>query len=158
MKEMKQRTEVAGKVYAVVVETLGLDESEVDGQGSLIDNYGAESLDFLDLTFRLNKEFGIKLYRGDFLERATAILEADGVVIAQEGRLTQAGVDLLKARMPESADSLLLAEGMPKTSLQSLYVIDTWIRLVNELLDNPGIAGEEYCNRWLEAYRESLKH
>ncbi len=157
MQELTHPSKVTGKVYGVIAETLGLEEETLEGEGSLIDNYGAESLDFLDLSFRLNKEFSIKLFRGDFLDKATTLLGADGIEIMHDAHMTQAGVDLLKARMPESADNPLLVEGMPKSTLQRLYNGTTWVRLVNELLENPHVNGEEYCIQWLESYQRSLQ-
>lgn len=157
MQELTKTADITEKVYGVIAETLGLDEEEMEGEGSLIDNYGAESLDFLDLSFRLNKEFGIKLFRGDFLDKAASSLGTIGIEIMHDGHMTQAGVDLLKARMPESVDNPLLVDGMPKSTLQRLYNSTTWIRLVNELLDSPNVNGEEYCIQWLEAYLHSLQ-
>lgn len=157
MQELTKATDVTSKVYSVIAETLGLDEEQMEGDGSLIDNYGAESLDFLDLSFRLNKEFGIKLFRGDFLDKAASMLGSDGITIMHDGHMTPAGVELLKARMPESVNDPLLVDGMPKSTLQRLYNATTWVRLVNELLDSPSVNGEEYCIQWLEAYQRSLQ-
>ena len=154
MQELTKAANVTEKVYNVIAETLGLDEETLEGEGSLIDNYGAESLDFLDLSFRLNKEFGIKLFRGDFLDKAASMLGSNGIEIMQDGHMTPAGIELLKARMPESIDNPLLVDGMPKSILQRLYNATTWVRLVNELLDNPNMNGEEYCIQWLESYQQ----
>lgn len=157
MKQMTIQPEVVQKVYAVLVDTLGIDEEDLEADRSLIDGYKAESLDFLDISFRLNKEFGIKLFRGDFLERAAEVLEQDGVTILQDGWLTQEGVDLLKARLPESAHNPLLVTNMPKTAIQRLYTPQSWVRLVNELIENPGMTGEDFMVRWLENYRKALR-
>jgi len=52
------------KVKESVVEALGVDEEEVTPDATLFDDLGAESLDLLDIVFRLEKEFGIKIPRG----------------------------------------------------------------------------------------------
>jgi acyl carrier protein len=155
MTEVLNSIAVTEKVYDVLTDTLGVDEEELDGNSSLIDVYNAESLDFLDISFRLNKEFGIKLFRGDFLERSNEFLAPAGIVILEDGRLTEEGVKLLQARLPESANNPLLAVQMPKTVLHRLYTPQSWVRLVTELVEHPGMTGEDFLIHWLEEYRNN---
>src|SRR5206468_6300906 len=58
------RDEIYSKVQGVLVDALGVDEEEVTPKASLIDDLGAESIDFLDIVFRLEKAFDIKIPRG----------------------------------------------------------------------------------------------
>ncbi len=155
MAEVIEHITVAEKVYKVIADALGIDEAEFEGDESLIDTYGAESIDFLDISFRLNKEFGVKLFRGNFLERAIEVL-GDSVELIKDDCLTQAGVSLLQTRLPESKENPLLRVGMPKRLIQQLYCANTWVRLVAELIDEGNTTGEEYLMNWLEAYRKSL--
>lgn len=148
-------SEVKNAVYEAVAEMLGMDESEIDGESSLIDVYKAESIDFLDISFKLNKQFGIKLYRGDFMSKSQSYFGSD-LLLIEDGKLTQAGVDLLKARLPEAAENPLLEVGTPRSFVPRLYCANTWIRLVSELLDNGKMTGEEFLIKWLEEYRTSM--
>lgn len=147
-------SEVKTAVYEAIAEMLGLDESEIEGDASLIDVYKAESIDFLDISFKLNKQFGIKLYRGDFLSKAQSYFESN-LQLMEDGKLTQAGLDLLKARLPEAAENSLLVVGTPRSFVPRLYCANTWIRLVSELLDNGKLTGEQFLMNWLEEYRKS---
>jgi acyl carrier protein len=143
--------EIAEKVYAIVADTLGLEPDEIDGRASLIDEYGAESLDFLDISFKVNKQFGIKLSRQDFLTRSQEFFGAERTLL-EDGKVTADGVALLRARMPESAENEALFPGAPKSAAQRLYCADSWVRLVEDCLSHPELSGDEFLQRWLAAY------
>jgi acyl carrier protein len=143
--------EVAEKIYAIVADTLGLDPEEVDGKASLIDEYEAESLDFLDISFKVNKQFGIKLSRQDFLTRAQEHF-GESRTLLEDGKLTTEGVAVLRARMPEAAGHPALMAGAPKAWAQRLYCADTWVRLVEDCLRHPELTGDEYLQKWLAEY------
>ena len=73
------RDEIYSKVKALLVDTLGVDEEEVTPEAIIKDDLGAESIDFLDISFRLEKAFGIKIgkvSRGKFEARAVEVVEA----------------------------------------------------------------------------------
>jgi acyl carrier protein len=55
------RDEIFQGVQEVLVDALGVDNEEVTIQATLIGDLGAESIDFLDIVFRLEKAFGIKM-------------------------------------------------------------------------------------------------
>ena len=57
--------EIFGKVQATLVDALGVDEDEVTRAATLQGDLGAESIDFLDIVFRLERNFGIKIPRGE---------------------------------------------------------------------------------------------
>jgi acyl carrier protein len=144
--------EVTLAVHEIIADILGLEADEIAGSPSLIDDYGAESIDFLDVSFKLNKRFGIRLFRGDFL-RAAQDQFGDETLLIDDGALTQAAVELIEARMPETASNPLLVAGAPRNILARLYCADTWVRAVNELLEAPGLSGEEYLKSWLDQYQ-----
>ena len=88
--------EVFEKVREALEEALGVDSEEVTPEAKISADLGAESIDFLDITFRLEKAFDIKIPRGelfpeDILTNATYVAD---------GRVTEAGLAELKARMP----------------------------------------------------------
>jgi len=90
--------EVFAKVRNVLSDALGVDEDEVTPQATLQGDLGAESIDFLDIVFRLEKEFSIKIPKGelfpdDVLNNAEYV---DG------DRMTPKGLATLKSAMPHA--------------------------------------------------------
>lgn len=90
------RDEIYKKVQGVLVDALGVDEDEVTPSATLRGDLGAESIDFLDIVFRLEKAFGIKIPRGEMFPED--ILTNQQFV--QNSRITPAGMEELKKRMP----------------------------------------------------------
>ncbi|HUS45466.1 MAG TPA: acyl carrier protein [Phycisphaerae bacterium] len=88
--------EIAEKVREALVDALGVDEDEVVPEAKIGGDLGAESIDFLDIVFRLEKAFNIKIPRGDLFP--DNILNSDEFV--QDGALTEKGLEELRARMP----------------------------------------------------------
>jgi acyl carrier protein len=77
------RDEIQTKVTKVLVDALGVDEDEVTPGAVIRDDLGAESIDFLDIMFRLEKEFGIKIPKGEMMPENLATnpdLVSNGVV------------------------------------------------------------------------------
>ena len=90
------KEEVYGKVRGALVEALGVDEEEVTPGARLVGDLGAESIDFLDIVFRLEKAFDIKIPRGELFPE-DILTNAQFV---QNGRVTPEGLKQLEARMP----------------------------------------------------------
>ena len=89
------RDEIFQKIQEVLDDALGVDEDEVTPEASLTADLGAESIDFLDIVFRIEKTFDFKISQGElFPENLTE--NEDWV---SEGKLTDAGLDMLKQRM-----------------------------------------------------------
>src|SRR4026207_1830056 len=84
-------------VVRVLVESLNVEEDEVTPQATLQGDLGAESIDFLDIVFRLEREFGIKIPRGELFPES--IFQGDPDFV-QNGRVTPKGLDELRTRMP----------------------------------------------------------
>jgi acyl carrier protein len=90
------RDEIFEKVREVLVDALGVDDDEVTADATLMGDLGAESIDFLDIAFRLEKAFGIKIPRGEMFPED--ILTNTAYV--QNSRITPEGMQELKKRMP----------------------------------------------------------
>ncbi len=90
------------EVQAVVADTLRLDEATVQPENSCVADLGAESLDFLDINYRLEQIFGIKMARHFFLEHAEELF-GEGTTIDDAGRVTDRGANLLRLRYSPSA-------------------------------------------------------
>jgi acyl carrier protein len=93
------RDEIFGEVKEVLVDALGLDDDEVTESATLMGDLGAESIDFLDIVFRLEKSFGIKIPREELFP-AESLMNNPGYV--SNGKLTDKGMAELKAKMPHT--------------------------------------------------------
>ena len=93
---MPSRDEIFEKVRSALVDALGVDEDDVTPAATMVGDLGAESIDFLDIVFRLEKAFGIKSPRGElFPEDVLSSAE-----FVSNGKVNAAGLAALKARMP----------------------------------------------------------
>ena len=121
-------------IYARVVEefceALGLDEDEIEPDSKVIDDLGAESLDFLDVAFRLERAFSIKIPRGE-VQRAAE--EGADEAFEVEGKLTESGAEALRGAMPE-VDPSEIEAGFPVRDIPRLFTVRTFLNLVAKLL------------------------
>jgi acyl carrier protein len=93
---MPSKEEVFEKVRESLVDALGVDDDEVTPQATLVGDLGAESIDFLDIVFRLEKSFDIKIPRGELFPE-DILTNTDYVT---DGRINAEGLTELKKRMP----------------------------------------------------------
>jgi acyl carrier protein len=93
---MPTKDEVFAKIQAALVDALGVDEEDVVPTATLVGDLGAESIDFLDIVFRLEKSFEIKIPRGELFPED--ILTDSKYV--QDGKVTEVGLAELRKRMP----------------------------------------------------------
>ena len=91
----QDRTEITNSVRTIISQALKVDESKVQLESSLIKDLGAESIDFLDIVFRLEKAFKIKIPKGELFPEK--ILSDSRFV--KNGHVTQDGIDELKTKM-----------------------------------------------------------
>ena len=94
---MLTQEEIYTRVSANLMEALNVDEEEIQPKATLRDDLGAESIDFLDIVFRLEREFGIKIPRSELFPES--IFQGDPEFV-QGGRVTEKGLAELRARMP----------------------------------------------------------
>ena len=92
------REDIFGNVRNTLVEALAVEEDEVTEDATLQGDLGAESIDFLDIVFRLEKSFGIKIPRGE--------LFPDDMInspeFVSEGKFTEVGLAKIKEAMPHA--------------------------------------------------------
>lgn len=93
---MPTKEEVFEKVREALVEALGVDDDEVTPDATMVGDLGAESIDFLDIVFRLEKAFEIEIPRSELFPE-DILTNAEYV---QDGKVTPSGLDELKKRMP----------------------------------------------------------
>jgi acyl carrier protein len=94
---MPTREEIFAKVSETLVEALNVDADEVKPESTLQGDLGAESIDFLDIVFRLEREFGIKIPRGELFPES--IFQGDPDFV-KDGKVTEKGLHELRTRMP----------------------------------------------------------
>jgi len=118
-------TEVFEKVRDILMEALSVDEDEVTPDATLMGDLGAESIDFLDIVFRLEKGFSIKIPRGE--------LFPDGILnnpeYVHDGKLTAAGLTKLKESMPH-ADFSEFQQDSDISKMAGLFKVQTIVNYV----------------------------
>jgi acyl carrier protein len=94
---MPSQAEIYSKVSATLVDALNVEEEEIQPTSTLQGDLGAESIDFLDIVFRLEREFGIKIPRNELFPEA--IFQGDPDFV-QNGKVTDKGLRELREKMP----------------------------------------------------------
>lgn len=123
------RDEILSKVRDVLVDALAADEDEVTPSASLINDLGAESIDFLDIVFKLEQAFGIKIAQGELFPEGVT----QDPKFVKDGMVTAEGLAALKARLPHV--DFAAFEKDPKVSkVASLFTVDTIVRFVEAKL------------------------
>lgn len=127
-----------------IVETLRVDAQRIKPDTYLVDDLDAESLDFLDINYRLEQTFGIKMARHFVLEHIEEMF-GEETAIDDEGRLTEKAVQVLKIRFGE--DMAELEPGMDMDEVPSLITVDSMIKAVMDILNTL----PETCNHCSES-------
>src|SRR6476646_2517897 len=130
--DMPSRDEIYTKVSATLVEALNVDEEEIKPTATLQGDLGAESIDFLDIVFRLEREFGIKIPRGELFPES--IFQGDPEFV-QDGKVTAKGLAELKTRMP-FADLSSFEQNPAVTGISDLFTVDLITRYIQGKLEN----------------------
>lgn len=118
---------VYSKVADIVADVLAIDKGEISEDSSLIKDLGAESIDFLDLIFRLERAFSIKIPRGQIEKEARgALSESD---FEKDGVLTERGMVALKAYLSEVPPERFKAT-MKVNEIPTLFTMKTLCKLV----------------------------
>jgi acyl carrier protein len=129
------RDEIYSKVQAVLVDALGVDEEEVTPNAVIRDDLGAESIDFLDIMFRLEKAFSIKIPKGEMMPENLA----NDPNVVKDGVVTPAGIAMLKSKMPHSDFSEF--ERDPKLdNMSKLFTVNAIVNYVQQKLEQPTAA------------------
>ncbi|QDT37426.1 acyl carrier protein [Stratiformator vulcanicus] len=127
---MPSRDEIFETTQEVLVDALGVDDDEVTPEATLVGDLGAESIDFLDIVFRLEKGFSIKIPRGELFPESLA---ADPTFV-QDGKVTEAGLDELEKRMPHANVDQLRADPQVE-NIQQLFTVDMMVNFLEKKLN-----------------------
>ena len=120
------------KVREIIADVLVIDEDEISKHSRLIADLGAESIDILDLVFQLEKEFGIKIPRGQLEKNARGDLAEDE--FEKGGVLTKKGMQALKDYLNEvPAEHFKL--NLKVNEIPMLFTVETFCKLVVSALN-----------------------
>jgi len=123
------RDELFAQIRDVLGDALGVDEEEVVPEATLQGDLGAESIDFLDIVFRLEKAFSIKIPKGELFP--DDILNNPEYV--QDDRMTPVGLEKLKAAVPH-ADFSEFEKSPDVSKMPELFTVNTIVNYVESKL------------------------
>ncbi|MFG0256828.1 MAG: acyl carrier protein [Phycisphaerales bacterium JB043] len=123
------RDEIFEKVQEVLVDALGVDEDEVLPNAVLTSDLGAESIDFLDIVFKLEQAFGFKIDQGELFPDNVA----QDPEFVQDGKVTEKGLATLRERLPHADLSSLEADPQV-TKVGEIFTVDAIINFVERKL------------------------
>jgi acyl carrier protein len=93
------RDEIFGQVQEVLVDALGVDDDEITAEATLMGDLGAESIDFLDIVFRLEKAFGVKIPREELFPAESLMNNPE---LISNGKFTEIGLAELRDKVPHT--------------------------------------------------------
>jgi len=120
------RDKIFQQVQGVLVDALGVDDNEVTPAATLMGDLGAESIDFLDIVFRLEKVFGIKIPREE-------LFPAEGLMnnpqFVSNGKLTREGLTELRKKLPHT-DTATFENDPDINKLSNLFTVNAIVNYV----------------------------
>lgn len=117
---------IAQKVCELCAKSLACDPSRVTLTSCLMEDLGAESLDFLDIVFELERSFDIQITRGEMERAARGNMSEED--FAPGGTISTAGLQRLRELMPEVAHRI--HAGLRPAQILSLFTVQTFVHLV----------------------------
>lgn len=120
---------VFSKVQEVLMDALGVDEDEVTLEAKLVGDLNAESIDFLDIVFRLEKAFGIKVEQSELFP--DNVLNDPQFVI--DGSVTDKGMAELRARLPH-ADLNAFDSSRSVDDFSDIFTVETIVKFAQAKL------------------------
>ncbi len=130
---MITREEIHKKVAETLVEALNVDEADVTSDARLTADLGAESIDYLDIVFRLEREFGIKIPRNELFPES--IFQGDPEFF-QDDKVTPKGLAELEAKMP-FADLTKFKLNPTRDGISDLFTVEAIVRYIEGKLMVP---------------------
>jgi len=135
---MLTKDQIFSKVSETLVDSLNVDEGEVTPEATLQNDLGAESIDFLDIVFRLERGFGIKIPRDELFPES--IFQGDPMFV-QNGVVTPGGIEELRKRLPY-ADVDGFAQDPQFRKLGNLFTVDMITKYIEGKLGGTPVAAK----------------
>ena len=126
------REQILQEVQSLLIDALGVDEDEVTPDATLMADLGAESIDFLDIVFRMEKAFGIKIPREELFPAENVLSNKEYI---SNGKLTSKGLEELKKRMPHT-DFSEFANDPDVNKIGDLFTVDVLVNYVDSKLNS----------------------
>lgn len=127
--------DIYDKLLGCIAQAIGIDAATIAPDASLIDDLGADSLDLLDLVFRLEQAFHIRISRGDIEKRAKETLPGED--FEQDGLLTPGAKAAIRRELPEVSPERFDAIARP-SEIPRLFTARTFLRLVKQRMEASG--------------------
>jgi len=120
-------TKIFEELKPLLVEVLGVPVEKIRLDSVLVSDLGAESIDLLDLSFRIEEKFRVRIEANE-IEREARKRLPDGVY-EQNGCLTEAALGEIRAALPE-LDASKLVKGLRKMDLPALLTVSFFVHLI----------------------------
>ncbi len=130
---MLNHREIYTKVSSALVEALSVAEEDVKPAATLQGDLGAESIDFLDIVFRLEREFGLHIPRDELFPEA--IFDGDPNFV-HNGKVTARGLVELRARLP-FAELTKFEQNPDVQAISDLFTVEMVVRYIQRKLNEP---------------------
>jgi len=117
--------EVFSKVKDVLTTALAVDDDEVTPEARLSEDLGAESIDYLDISFQLEKTFAIKIPKGELFPDSVFT----NPEFVQNGKMTPKGIAEVKSLMP-FADLSKFEQDPDINKFRDIFTVDTLVKYV----------------------------
>lgn len=127
---MPTQDEVFQKVRATLVDALNVDEDEVTMASRLRADLNAESIDFLDIVFRLEKQFNVKIPREELFPES--IFQGDPKFVA-DGKVNADGLAELRKQMPY-ADLTTFSQDPRLEKMEDLFTVELIVKYLQSKL------------------------
>lgn len=129
------RDEIYSKVQEVLIDALGVDDDEITPKAKLTSDLGAESIDFLDISFKLEQEFDFKIAQGELFPDGAA----QNPEFVQDGKITDKGIAEMKAKMPH-ADFSEFEKDPQLARVGQVFTVDVVVNFVERKLSQTASA------------------
>jgi len=150
--------EIMTKIKEIIGKIVLMSPDEISDDASFVDDIGMESIDFLDVAFRLEETFGISLPRQGLIQRFADRFGPEELF--REGKITEKASLLLKLGFPE-VDPSRITEGMREEEVLSLVNAQTYLNLVKRGLEiaqwKPGQCDKCQATDFIPADKEKLE-
>ncbi len=123
------RDDIFAKVKDVLVDALSVDDDDVTPTATLSGDLGAESIDFLDIVFKLEQTFGFKIAQGELFPENVA----QDPRYVKDGRITPEGIGALKERLPH-ADFSAFEKSPEISKVGDIFTVNALVSFVERKL------------------------
>jgi acyl carrier protein len=123
--------DITGKLIALLLPVFGFDSADqILPEHSLVQDLGAESLDFVEIVFLIEKEFGVKLETKEIVSGGSL---GDGENPFIEGHLTEQGLSVIRSRLPYKPERF--KSGMSKMEIFQLITVQDLVHIIQTRME-----------------------